>query len=316
MRRNFQQFWKSYNDFSKSDRNAAIILSAVIMVSIIANIIVNNIEPKSKYNYSEYGQLLNDLGAKKSKDSDKRKSLFVFDPNTIIPEMLDSLDLPENIKRNILNYRKAGGRFNSSSQVRKIYGMNDSIFNLIEEYIIITESFNSASSNKIKPEKVIGSYYDQTKTGDKQQGETAENSPDVKHPISIHIELNSADSAGLVLLNGIGPAFANRILKYRGMLGGFYSTKQLLEVYNFPEETFRNIEGNISADTLKIKKIRLNFAEYGDFIRHPYFSKNQVEGILKFREKNGSFQSIHQVKSSGLIDDETFSRISPYLTCR
>lgn len=318
MRRNFQRFWKSYNDFSKSDRNAAIILSAVILVSIIANIIVNNIELKSKYNYSEYEQLLNDLGAKKNDNSDKSKSLFVFDPNTIIPEMLDSLDLPENIKRNILNYRKAGGRFYSSSQVRKIYGMNDSIFNRIEEYIIITERFDSASSNKNKPEKVTGSYYDQTKTGAKQfQGETAENSQEfVKQPVSIHIELNSADSAALVLLNGIGPVFANRILKYRGMLGGFYSTKQLLEVYNFSEETFRKIEGNIYADTLMIKKIRLNFAEYRDLIRHPYFSKNQVEGILKFREKNGAFQSIHQVKSNGLIDDETFSRISPYLTCR
>jgi len=89
-----------------------------------------------------------------------------------------------------------------------------------------------------------------------------------------------------------------------------------LEVYNFPEETFENIKNGISADTFLIKKIRLNFAEYADLLRHPYLNKKQVEAVLNYRDKNGSFQNILQLKTSGIIDSETFSRISPYLTCR
>ena len=135
-------------------------------------------------------------------------------------------------------------------------------------------------------------------------------------PVLFNIELNSADSTDLLKLNGVGSVFANRILKYRDLLGGFYSTSQLLEVYNFSEESFQKIESSVSADTLLIKKIRLNFAEYKDLIRHPYFSKKQAEAVLRYRQKNGSFKDIFQIKTNDLVDAETFSRIRPYLSCR
>ena len=43
----------------------------------------------------------------------------------------------------------------------------------------------------------------------------------------LSIELNSADSAALTKLYGIGPSFAKRIVKYRGELGGFISKEQI-----------------------------------------------------------------------------------------
>ena len=69
-------------------------------------------------------------------------------------------------------------------------------------------------------------------------------------------------------------------------------------------------------DTFLIKKINLNFAEYADLLRHPYLNKKQVESITNYRDNNGSFQKILDVKTSGIIDSETFARIRPYLTCR
>jgi len=360
----FQQFWKGYNDYSKGDRNAIIILCVLILLSVTATVIVQNLEPKSKYSYQDYEKWLSDLEVQKSSNKSV-KILFTFDPNTIIPEMLDSLDLPENVKRNILNYRKAGGRFFTSSQLRKIYGMNDSIFAAIEKYVVIAEKTDSASSNKINLEKPITGVFDPNSADYNQliefgfnkfqannvinfrkkagifknkidllkiygidstfyrtienyiQIENVEESINVsRKPVEIDIELNSADSAKLVQLNGIGSVYAKRILKYRELLGGFYSTSQLLEVYNFPEETYRKIEDNISVDTVLIRKIRLNFAEYPDLLRHPYFNKKQVEAVLNYRNKNGSFQDIVQLKSTGIIDSETFSKVRPYLTCR
>lgn len=365
MNRIFQQFLKNYNDFSKGDRNAIIILCVLILISVIANIIVQNIQPKSKYNYSGYEQLLKDLEAHKSDDGNNGKDLFVFDPNTINQKMLDSLDIPEQVKRNILNYRKAGGKFSSLAQVRKIYGMNDSIFASIEDYIRIPEKSDSGTKMESIREKRITGFFDpniadfnqltqfgfnrfqannlieyrkkagvfKTKSDlmkiygvDSAFFKTIENhiqieipveSPIVAYkPVLIHVELNSADSTELLKLNGIGSVFATRILKYRELLGGFYSTSQLFEIYNFSEETFQKIENSISADTLLIKKIRLNFAEYSDLIRHPYFTKKQVEAILKYRQKNGSFNDIWQIKANDLVDSKTFSRIRPYLTCR
>jgi DNA uptake protein ComE-like DNA-binding protein len=138
--------------------------------------------------------------------------------------------------------------------------------------------------------------------------------PTVTEPI--YIELNEADSADLVELNGIGPSFASRIVKYRDRLGGFYSPSQVLEVYNFPIETYSKIEGNVFADTLKIRKIRVNFADFKELIRHPYFSKQKVELILKFREKHGPFANLAEVKASGIFNEEEFKKVIPYLTCR
>ena len=364
MSRNFQRFWKSYNDYSKGDRNAIIIMCVLILLSVTATVIVQNLEPKSEYNYKDYEQLLGELEFNKSSNK-SGKVLFAFDPNTIVPEMLDSLDLPENIKRNILNYRKAGGRFFTSSQVGKIYGMNDSIFAAIENYIVIAEKTDSVSSNKINLEKQITGVFDPNNADYNQLIEFGFNRFQANNlinfrkkagifknkidllkiygidstfyrtiekyikieiaeeliivsskPTELSIELNSADSTKLVQLNGIGSVYANRILKYRELLGGFYSTSQLLEVYNFPEETYRKIEDNISVDTFLIRKIRLNFAEYPDLLKHPYFNKKQVEAVLNFRNKNGSFQDIFQLKSTGIIDSETFSKVRPYLTCR
>lgn len=365
MNNKIRQFFDNYNSFSKSDRNAILVLCGLILISIIANVIVSSIQPKSKFNSAEYEQLLETLLSKNSNVNNSGKKLFAFDPNTIIPEMLDSLNLPENIKQNILNYRTAGGRFKNQNQLKKIYGMNDSIFVEIEKYIVISEKPQPFDSNPVKVSKSITGIIDpnvadfnqlidfgfnsfqannlinfRSKAGvfrnkndllkiygiDTAFFKSVENHIQIEtfeevNPINVkrvlvNVELNSADSTKLVQLNGIGSAFAKRILKYRDLLGGFYSTTQLLEVYNFPAETFRGIEESISTDTLLIKKIRLNFAEFPELIRHPYFNKKQVEAIINFRNKNGSFQDITQLKSNGLIDSETFLKLRPYLTCR
>jgi DNA uptake protein ComE-like DNA-binding protein len=279
--------------------------------------------------------------------------------------MLDSLNIPELVKRNMLNYRKAGGRFSSRGQVQKIYGMNDSIFSAIEAYISIPEKTESETTRESVREQQISGFFDpnnadlnqltqfgfnrfqagniieyrrkagvfKTKSDllkiygiDSSFYKTIENHIQINNPkespiasyqpVLFNIELNSADSTDLLKLNGVGSVFANRILKYRDLLGGFYSTSQLLEVYNFSEESFQKIESSVSADTLLIKKIRLNFAEYKDLIRHPYFSKKQAEAVLRYRQKNGSFKDIFQIKTNDLVDAETFSRIRPYLSCR
>ncbi len=293
-------------------------------------------------------------------------TLFRFNPNTISAEGLDSLDLPANVKRNIINYRKAGGVFKTTQDLRKIYGMNDSIFSIISEYVVTNNSnseektaHGAINTNNVKegffdpnqaeindlmefgfnqfqaknlvayrnkggtfkvPEDILKIYgidsalYQSIKNNIRIEYSAENITPSKAEPI--YIELNEADSADLVELNGIGPSFASRIVKYREMLGGFYAPTQVLEVYNFPIETYSKIEGNIYADTLKIKKIRINFADFREFIKHPYFSKQKVELILKYREKHGPFASPADLKASGIFDESEFKKVIPYLTCR
>ena len=133
---------------------------------------------------------------------------------------------------------------------------------------------------------------------------------------STRVELNSADSLGLVSLRGIGPVFAARIIKYRALLGGFCSVSQLLEVYGFPEETFIALADKVFVDTTMIRKIRVNFADYSALIRHPYIDRDLVRALIDYRSKKGPYASQRQLHESVVIDSAKWSKLKFYLSCR
>lgn len=360
----FKRISEQYFYLSKSDRKAILVLCVLIFLSILAILILENIPPKLKYNYADYVNMLKELEAPVNGNEAQKKSLFKFDPNTIDTKTLDSLDIPQFIKRNIISYRKSGGKFSSSQDIKKIYGMNDSIFFIIENYVAISENKNPVVKTMKSENQLIGFFDPNTADIDrltefgfdrfqannviqfrKREGKFKSKNELLKiygvdsvfykaiekhilielpneitslnsNRVNPHVELNSADTTELMKLAGIGFVYANRIIKYRNLLGGFHSTSQLLEVYNLPAETIKNIENSISVDTTLIKRIRINFAEYADLLRHPYLNKTQVATILKHRDINGPFQSIGQLETNGLIDTDTFQKLKPYLTCR
>ncbi len=252
----------------------------------------------------------------------KNLVLFVFDPNTVPEEQLDSLDLPVPVKRNLLKYRAAGGRFTRTADFRKLYGMNDSLYIKLEPFINIkgypVKPAGKGEIHVIKNELPALPTSRGVKT---MEDHVAADSSTVAGKkvlnLKVHIvELNAADSAELTGLYGIGPVFASRIIKYRNLLGGYYSPSQLLEVYGLREETMTLIQDYVTADTSYLKPLRINFDDYRDLIRHPYLEKQHVEAILNHRSRNGPFNSVDQLRESGLLDSATFAGIKPYLTCR
>lgn len=64
------------------------------------------------------------------------------------------------------------------------------------------------------------------------------------------VELNSADTTELMKVRGIGSVFANRIVKYRKLIGGFQSEDQLLKVYGITPDRFERISTQVYVDTL------------------------------------------------------------------
>lgn len=364
MRNPINTFLKQYFNYTKSDRNAIIVLVILILFGIVVNEIIKHSPAKSKYDYFKFAKELEELENNLITNNFVPKKLFEFNPNIISEQELDSLLIPDFVKKNLLSYRNAGGNFSEPSDLNKLYGMNDSIFQEIESYIVIPKKEISkpikSSTIETKPEGnfdpniadketllyfglnefqaenilryrnsggkfhaasdllviygidtlLLKNIMDYVLINEMKSSET----PRVKKKILV--ELNSADSVQLVQLNGIGPAFASRILKYRELLGGYNNREQLLEVYNFPEETYQMISGNINVDSMKVKKIRINFAQYGEFIRHPYFDQEMINSILSYREKNGAFENISQLINVSGIDSTIYRRISPYITCR
>ncbi len=362
----FKKRISQYLYFIKKDRNAIIILSVLILILIAANFLIKRITFKSDYDYSQFMRIAEELENNNAVNEAIPKVLFSFNPNSITEQKMDSLDIPEFIKQNLISYRKAGGAFSQPEDLQKIYGMNDSIFAIIKPYIEIHNKVKNDTKKIVfeKPFPVIEGYFDpntadaqalmqfgfsqyqsdnlikyrnsggffQTKTdllkiygidsvflarieNNIHIEPVIENNP-VEPESVLVIELNSADTADLMKLDGIGPVFARRILKYRDLLGGYYSKTQLTEVFNFPVETFQLVRKNIRIDTSSIQKIRINYAEFSDLAGHPYMDKKIANALLKHRDKNGAFKAAEQLKSVAEIDSLAYVRIRPYITCR
>jgi DNA uptake protein ComE-like DNA-binding protein len=127
------------------------------------------------------------------------------------------------------------------------------------------------------------------------------------------LDLNDCDSAALEALPGIGPVLSVRIIKYRNLLGGYASRNQLKEVYGLSEETFELISQRVFADSLAVRKIKVNVADFRVLIKHPYFTRAEVSAILKYRELKGVITDIGVMVDNKLISSETANRIRAYL---
>jgi DNA uptake protein ComE-like DNA-binding protein len=351
--------------FSRSDRNALLILSSLILFALIAKVIVSYWDPEPTSDFTEFEKMLSELETGSTNSVSPTLNLFNFNPNTISENKLDSLSIPSFVKRNLISYRNAGAKFYTVDDLRKVYGMNDSIFNLIKPFVEIKKVVISKPDAPEIIKKKITGYFDPNKAdldelqefgfnnfqaknllNYRSKGGTFKNVDDllkiygvdsiffetIRNHIQIerridlplleqkveiiNIELNSADSADLVKLNGIGSVYASRIIKYRKLLGGYCSKKQLLEVYNFPDETFYRIEEYIWVDTLLINRLRINFVEFKELLRHPYLNKVQVNALLNYRMENGYFEDVSAIQQVEAINEETFSKIKPYFVCR
>ena len=127
------------------------------------------------------------------------------------------------------------------------------------------------------------------------------------------LDLNDCDSAVLESLPGIGPVLSVRIIKYRNLLGGYASRDQLKEVYGLSEETFKLILPRVFADSLAVRKIKVNEADFKVLIKHPYFTRAEVQAILKYRELKGVIPDIGVMVDNKLISPETARKIGGYL---
>jgi competence protein ComEA len=65
------------------------------------------------------------------------------------------------------------------------------------------------------------------------------------------LDLNLADSTELVLLPGVGPALAGRILAARGRKGRFQSPRDLLEVRGIGEKTLAKLLPKVGVRTVQ-----------------------------------------------------------------
>ena len=132
-------------------------------------------------------------------------------------------------------------------------------------------------------------------------------------PIEEPIELNTADSATLRSVNGIGPRTVVSILNYRERLGGFLRAEQLAEVPGVTERNYEKILKQIYCDSCKIRKIDINFASPKVLGRHPYIAPQALRKLLKARQLKGGWSTAGELVEQNILTREEAARLAPYL---
>lgn len=133
------------------------------------------------------------------------------------------------------------------------------------------------------------------------------------HPIEEPVELNTADSAALRSVSGIGPKTVGAILTYRERLGGFLRAEQLAEVPGVTERNYEKILKQIYCDSCKIRKIDINFASPKVLGRHPYIAPQVLRKLLKARQLKGGWSTAEELIEENIMTRKEAARLAPYL---
>ena len=285
------RFLSAWFGFNKQQRNGLMVLCSVIVLLFALRLNISSFiksEPVLIADFSDTKLPEINSNAFISDSSSETNNLFVFNPNSVTKEQLLKLGFKEKTASTFINYRNKGAHFNKKEDLKKVYGLNDDLYKKLEAYILIDNNKNNNPENYTQQE------------------------PKTKKQIKV-IELNSVDSIGLLPLPGIGPAFAKRILKYRSLLGGFYSTLQLKEVYGFTDTLFQAVKDYVKADASLVTKIDLNTEDFKKLNAHPYISYEDTKTIFNYRRKNGPITKIEHLRIC-IPDEEQLKKLLPYLS--
>ena len=201
---------------------------------------------------------------------------FLFMPDTISAEGLCRLGFSPKQAQVIVNFREKRGGFASAEEVGECFVVSEGMLEDLRPYMV----FAPPAEEPAKPDR---------------------------------IELNTADSAALRSVYGIGAKTVVEIIAYRRRLGGFHDLEQLSEVRGVTERNFERICTQMWVDTCKIKRIDINFAPAKMLEGHPYISPLTLRKLLKQRQLKGGWGSLEDLLNDRIFTPQEAKNIAPYL---
>jgi competence protein ComEA len=314
--RSFRNSLKDYLTFTNRERKPILILIVLILLSMGTLVYLKLMPDNSKTDFSafekeiiafENAQKQDSLiaAAKKNEKAydgtfaiktipERETTVFDFNPNGLADSLWIKLGISEKTIRIIKNYEAKGGKFYKKEDLKKVYGFNEKDYGRLQSYIIIPERKIAEIKNDSVCEKKEVTYH-----------------KSVTPPISF--DLNTVSSVELKSIYGIGDVKANSIIKYRSMLGGYFSKEQLREAYGIDSALYDSIKSYVDVKTKNFRTININTA-YEPELKHPYISKQLAVVLVNYRKMHGNFKSVEEIKKLPLINDELYLKLAHYLS--
>lgn len=308
---------KDYFTFTKKERNGIIVLMLLIIAVYLSS---RYFKPSSKVdNKDSFQQELASLkisidSSKNNRDYNVEENfaeyskpenynrgnhakgeLFAFDPNTLDEAGWKRLGIREKTISTIQKFRAKGFKFKTPQDLNKVYGLRHEEAQRLIPYIRIAE-MKAVSDVPLSKGAVAFT--------------AVPPAPTRRFTI---IDINTADTAALISLPGIGDKLARRIVNFREKLGGFHSVDQLSETYGIADSTFQLIKPRLECKNPVVKTLNINTADVNGLRVHPYFKWNIANAIINYRRQHGSYKSVDELRKIDIITDEVFNKIAPYI---
>ena len=199
---------------------------------------------------------------------------------------LKSAGLSTYVANNILKYISAGGVVKNENDLMKIYGMDSTQLIAASSYLIYPSIEKNVTTDTLRkeytPKRSVNS-----------------------------LDLNKATITQLDSLPGIGPVLAERIIKFKEGLGGFFDVHQLKDIYGLPPETFEKIAPFLTVTTTP-ELININEIDLTNFT-HPYLQKRFLKMIKAYRDQHGPFANASDLRKVYPPDSTWCEKILPYI---
>lgn len=219
---------------------------------------------------------------------------FPFNPNTADSATLLRLGLRPWQIRNLMKYRNKGGKWRSSDDFSRLYGLSDKDFKRLRPFIRIDKEPNGHHTTEDTAKKTTR-HFPQTE----------------KYAEGTVIDLNKADTTMLKHIPGIGSYYAGKICRYRERLGGFVSAHQIKEVEGLPQGIERWFVIEMKPE---LHRMNVNEASFRQLVRHPYLNYEQVKIIFDYRRKYGRLKSWNDLQLYNEFSTDHIQKLLPYFT--
>ena len=301
--------------FTKRERLGIVVLISLILLLILVRTVILNLTT-SEYDYSQIenelallkqnSDSIEQVKAQKSKflsaamPKPKSKIQKTIDPNNASLNDWKQLGFSSKQAKVILNYKAKGATFRKKEDLLKLFVINQKKLNEIAPYIEIDNHPKKKENDRAKS---------------KPKAKHKERKPEPE-PVTLEsININTADTTALISIKYIGPYYAISIVKYRNLLGGFYSKQQFKEIYGLQDhvQSLEALEKHVWIDPENVQKININSCDSKQLAKHYYIKWSVANALVKYRKMHGKFQTLKEITKCDLVTDDLYSKIAPYL---
>jgi len=200
-----------------------------------------------------------------------KRKIFPFNPNFITDDKGYFLAMKVVEIDKLLAFRKLDKYVNSAKEFQQVTGVSDAWLAEYSPYFKFPEwtKNRSAVNSQVSNQSEFISIKD----------------------------INKATKDDFILIKGIGPAYAERIINERSKYGGFVHIDQVKFIYNLPPEVVTSLKKYFKIGSKpSINKININTASREELSKIPYISYQLSREILIYRSKSDELLKIEDLK--------------------